>query len=307
MSTIGGNVHATVAPFDDGPPDCPADGACSTGTIAQIVMRSPVNGGTARDLLVMLGAITVVTVFGVITMTLVAAGAVADPTVLVVLGCVGVAVFVPGAARRRRSRNRRRLQRVVGDPAALTGVWRRSLAAAWTARDRYAGAASADGSSPLWDRLADHEAVVDAALARCGVLARDGDLLERQLRGFRSRHLRRDLRAARLRDPHGPRARQLEARLVEVERLDACIRDVQVRLEAQVHDLRTAAWRATELRMRPVVDTDDSLADLLADLTHLREALEEMDAAPHPMPAVDTGHDAVGSPPASAGGLRYDV
>lgn len=254
----------------------------------------------------MLGAIAVVTVLGVIAMTLIAAGAVGDPTVLVVLGCVGVAVFVPGAARRRRSRHRRRLRRVVGHPSALTGVWRRSLTAAWTARDQYAAAASVDGSSPLWDRLADHQAIVDAALTRCGVLARDGDLLERQLRGFRSRHLRRDLRAARLRDPHGARARQLEARLAEVERLDACIEDVRTRLEAQVHDLRTAAWRATELRMRPVVDIDDGLADLLADLTHLREALEEMDAAPHSMPHVDTDHDVTGTP-TSAGGLRYDV
>lgn len=254
----------------------------------------------------MLGTIAVVTVSGVIGMILVAAGDVFDPMILLVLGCVAVAIGVPGAARRRRTRHRRRLRRVVGDPAALTGVWRRSLASAWTARDQYAAAASADGSSPLWDRLADHQAVVDAALTRCGRLARDGDVLGRQLRGFRSRRLRRDLRAARLRDPHGERTAQLEARLAEVERLDACIRDVQTRLEAQVHDLRTAAWRATELRMRPVIEQDDGLADLLADLTHLREALEEMDAAPHSMPDVDIGHDAIVDP-ASAGSVRYDV
>jgi len=254
----------------------------------------------------MLGATMAVAVSGVIAMTFVADGAVVDPTVLVVLGGAAVAIGVPGAARRRRTRHRRRLRRVVGDPAALTGVWRRSLAVAWTARDQYAAAAAADGSSPLWDRLADHQAVIDAALTRCGVLARDGDLLGRQLQGFRARRLRRDLRAARWRDPHGPLAQQLEARLAEVERLDACIRTVQARLEAQVHDLRTAAWRATELRTRPAIDADDGLADLLADLTHLREALDEVDGSPHAMPDIDSGHGVVGTP-ASAGGLRYDV
>jgi hypothetical protein len=269
-------------------------------------MRSPVSGGTTRDLLVMLGAIMVVAVSGVIAMAFVAGGAEVDPAILVVLGGVAVAGGVPGAVRRRRTRHRRRLRRVVGDPAALTGIWRRSLAAAWTARDQYATAAASDGSSPLWDRLADHLPVIDAALARCGLLARDGDLLGRQLQGFRARRLRRDLRSARWRDPHGPRTQHLEARLAEVERLEACIQQVQARLEVQVHDLRTAAWRATELRTQPAVDADEGLAELLADLTHLREALDEVEGPPHTLPDVDSGHDVPGAP-ASAGGLRYDV
>ena len=254
----------------------------------------------------MLCAITAVAVSGVVGMALVAADAVVDPMTVVVLAGAIAAFGVPCAVRRRRTRHRRRLRRVVGDPNALTGAWRQSLAAAWTARDQYASAAAADGSSPLWDRLAAHQAVIDAALERCGVLARDGDLLERQLRGFRVRRLRRDLRAARWRDPGGVRAQQLEARLAEVDRLSSCIHEVHTRLELQVHDLRTAAWRATELRTRPAVDADEGLADLLADLTHLREALDEVDVPSRSMSDVDTGHGARGSP-ASAGGLRYDV
>ena len=269
-------------------------------------MRSPVSGRTTRDLLVILGAITVVAVSGVIAMAFVVGGSEVDPAVLVVLGGVVVAVGLPGAARRRTTRHRRRLRRVVGDPVALTGVWRRSLAEAWTARDQYAAAAASDGSSPLRERLADHLPVIDAALARCGVLARDGDLLGRQLQGFHARRLRRDLRSARWRDPHGLRTQHLEARLAEVDRLDARIQQVRARLEVQVHDLRTAAWRATELRMRPAVDADDRLSDLLVDLTHLREALNEVDAPPHAMPDVDSGHGVAGAP-VSAGDLRYDV
>jgi len=254
----------------------------------------------------MLCAITAVAVSGVVGMALVAADAAVDPMMLVVLAGAAAALGLPGATRRRHSRHRRRLRRVVGDPAALTGSWRQSLVAAWTARDQYAAAAAADGSSPLWDRLADHQAVVDAALERCGVLARDGDLLDRQLRGYRVRRLRRDLLAAAWRDPRGLRAQHLRARLDEAERLGTCIRDVQARLEVQVHDLRTAAWRATELRTRPAVEADDDLADLLDDLIHLREALDEMDAPPHPPPDIDTDHVVRGNP-ASTGGRRYDV
>jgi hypothetical protein len=254
----------------------------------------------------MLCAITAVAVSGVAGMAFVAADATVDPMVLVVLGGVVAVLGVPGTARRRHGRHRRRLRRLVGDPAALTGSWRQSLVAAWTARDQYATAAAADGSSPLWDRLADHQAVIDAALERCGVLARDGELLDRQLRGFRVRRLRRDLLVAQVRDPGGLRAQHLRTQLDEAERLGTCIREVQARLEVQVHDLRTAAWRATELRTRPAVEADDDLADLLDDLIHLGQALDEVDAPPHPLPDVDMGHGLRGNP-ASAGGRRYDV
>lgn len=253
----------------------------------------------------MLSAITAVAVSGVIAMSVVAAGAAIDPSMLAVLGVVAAAVVLPGALRRRTS-YRRGLHRRVGDPASVSGGWRRALASAWTARDRYAEAAADDGSSPLWERLADHQPAIDAALERCGALARDGDLLAHQLQGFRPRRLRRDLRVARRRDPRGRRAHALAGRLAEVERLEACVHSVQARLDAAVHDLRTAAWRATELRAHRVAEHDGALGDLVADLVHLRDALDELDAPPQALTDVDTTHVAVDLT-ASPAGRRYDV
>lgn len=254
----------------------------------------------------MLSAISAVAVSGILGMAMIADGAAVDPLALLTFGAVAAACGVPAAVHRRRTAQRRRLRRVVGDPAALTGTWRRSLEAAWTARDRYAAATTPAGSSPLEDRLAEQQPVVDRALTRCGLLARDGDLLERQLRSFRVRRLRRHLRAARWRDAPGRHVEQLEARLREAEHLGRCIREARARLDAQVHELRTAAWRATELRMRPAIDGDAELADLLVDLRHLREAMDEVDAPPHPLSEVDTGHGTRSST-ASAGGHSYHV
>jgi hypothetical protein len=269
-------------------------------------MGSPVSGGTARDLLVMLTVTATVAVTGVVAMAFVAAGVVIDPSSLAVLGAVAIAAGIPGLARRRRTRYRRRLRQRVGDPAMVSGVWRRALAGAWSARDQYA-AAVAEPASPLWERVAEHQSVVDAALERCGALARDGDRLTRQLQGFGARRMRRDLRVARWRDPKDPRTQVLATRVADVEQLERRIRTLEARLDAQVHDLRTAAWRVTELRTHDAVEPDDGLADLLADLAHLRAALEEVDTpSSQRRPDVDGAHD-VADASASTAGRRYDV
>lgn len=215
-------------------------------------------------------------------------------------------LMAPRLTRRGRERDRRRLARSVGDPGALTGAWRRLLIGAWTARDRFTDAVAAFEPSPLRDRLAKHQPVVDAALERCGRLARDGDALARQLRGFRTRRLRYDLGVARRRDAEGPRAQALTDRLAEIERLAAQVDRVHGRLEAQVHDLRAAAWRVTALRSDSATEDDEALADLLADLVHLREALDEVDDAARSAPG-PVDRDATGARSASAAGSRYDV
>lgn len=270
------------------------------------MLGSPVIGNTARGLLVTLATITAVAVVAVIAMTLIAAGAVGGRSSIVVISLVALSVIVPGVVRRRGERHRRRLRRRVGDPAAVSGVWRRLLAGAWAARDQFATAAGDTGSSPLGERLADHQSVVDATLERCGSLARDGELMARQLRSFRPRALRRDLRSEQRRDPSGARARALATQVEEAERLAAHVRAVHDTLEAQVHDLRSAAWRAAALRTAQTDDRDSALRDLLIDLVHLREAMETVDAAEQPVTVVDTGHR-VPTRSASPAGRRYDV
>jgi hypothetical protein len=261
-------------------------GGTQTGTIAQIVNGSPMHGGMARDLLVVLGVAAWIAATAVAAMTAIATDAVAGPVLLAGTGLMGVLAIVPGMLGGRRARERRRLLRRVGEPAALAGTWRRMLAAAWSAREAYAGVVDDLAGSPLGDHVGGSRHTVDAGLERCGVLAREGDRLARLLRGSRVRTLRRDLRAEQRRDPHGERARTLAARLAEVERLAAAIDHVQRRLEASVHDLQTAAWRAAELRTASAVDVDATLDDLLADLAHLRAALDEVDR-PAPSASAD--------------------
>lgn len=266
---------------------------------------SPVTGGTGRDLLSLMAAVVVVATSAIAVMAVVA-GAAVDGAGLVAIAAALAAVTVPGMSWRRRARDRRLLQRRVGDPAGLTGVWRRLLARAWTARDQFVEAVGGFGPSPLQERLADHRAVVDAALERCGALARDGDLMARQLRGYRARRLRLDLRTEQWRDADGPRAQRLTQQVRDVDQWGAHLRQVHDRLEAQVHDLQTAAWRATALRTTRSGARDAALEDLLEDLRHLREALESLDDVPQPTTAGD-GRPNRSRRSASTAGGGYDV
>ncbi|HEX6257461.1 MAG TPA: hypothetical protein VFZ70_16750 [Euzebyales bacterium] len=266
--------------------------------------------GVARDLRVVLGIAAWIAATAVAAMTAIATDAIAGPVLLAGTGLMGLMAIVPGVFGRRRARERRQLLRRVGEPAALTGVWRRNLAAAWSAREAFIGVADDLTGSPLGDHVAGSQYTIDAALERCGVLAREGDRLARLLPGSRVRALRRDLRAARRRDPHGERARALTVRVDEVARLTASIDRLRGRLEAAVHDLQTAAWRAAELRTASAVDADATLDELLEDLAHLRAALVEVDQ-PMPQPPTRRPSGAPGrggtTEQARAIGLGYDA
>ena len=273
------------------------------GTIGAIVFGLDGSGGAGRDLLVTLVALTSVTTGGVAAMVVVDAGGVGSLLAvdlggaLDVLGWVllgggaAAAAWLPGVARRRRARARRDLVDRVGDPARLSGVWRRLLAAAWTARDQYAATIAGWDDSPVAERLGDHQHMVDAVLEQCGALARSGDDLALQLRRFGARRMRRDLWIEQWRDAEGDRAQALGARIGDVERLRAQVRQLHSRLEAQVHDLRAAAWRASALRSGQNIDRDATLQDLLVDLAHLREALVEVDQPPQAATVVDPAPD----------------
>lgn len=222
--------------------------------------------------LVALASIALLAVGGMWVLTVRTAGGLVP---LVMIAALGAGAALPGAMQWRREHQRRRLRARVGDPSAVSGPWRRLLAGAWVARDQYAAVVAEMVSSALWERLAGHQLVVDDALEQCGALARDGDLLARQLRAFHARRLRRDLRVERRRDATGRRASQLAARLDDVDRLEAHIRDVQQRLEARVHDLRTAAWRVAAVRSGHADEREPAVRDLICDLDHLAEALRE--------------------------------
>lgn len=261
------------------------------------------SGGAGRDLLVTLVAVASVTTGGVAAMVVVDSGVVGSVLAVdvgsaldlvgwVLLGGgVAAAAWLPGIGRRRRARARRELVERVGDPARLGGVWRRLLAAAWTARDQYAGTVAGWDDSPLAERLGDHQHMVDAVLEQCGALARSGDDLARQLRRFGPRRMRRDLWVEQWRDAEGERAQALGARVDDIERLRGQVRDLHGRLESQVHDLRAAAWRASALRTGHDLDREATMRDLLDDLAHLREALVEVDRPPQSTTAVDPAPD----------------
>lgn len=261
------------------------------------------SGGAGRDLLVTLVALASVTTGGVAAMVVVDSGVVVHMLAVDVGGAldllgwvllgggVATAAWLPGVGRRRRARARREFVDRVGDPARLSGVWRRLLADAWAARDQFAGTIAGWDDSPLAERLGDHQHMVDAVLEQCGALARSGDDLVRQLRRFGPRRMRRDLWIEQWRDADGDRAQALGARIDDVERLRAQVRRLHGRLEAQVHDLRAAAWRASALRSGQHADHDATLDDLLADLAHLREALVEVDQPPQAATVVDSTPD----------------
>jgi hypothetical protein len=282
------------------------------GTIVSIVSGVDGSGGAGRDLLVTLVALASVTTGGITAMVVVDAGAGSLLAVdiggaldllgwLALAGGVAVAAWIPGIGRRRRARHRRELVARVGDPVRLGGVWRRLLAAAWTARDQFAATVDGWQDSPLADRLADHQYMVDAVLEQCGVMARTGDDLGRQLRRFGTGRMRRDLWIEQWRDADGDRARALGSRIDDVERLRGQVRELHGRLEAQVHDLRAAAWRASALRSGQEIDRDATLRDLLADLAHLREGLAEADQRPPTAP-----HRAPPEPRESRGATDVD-
>jgi hypothetical protein len=261
------------------------------------------SGGAGSGLLVTLVALASVTTGGVAAMVVVDSGVVGsllavdvggalDLLAWVLLGGgVAAVAWLPGVGRRRHARARRELVDRVGDPARLSGTWRRLLAAAWTARDQFAATIAGWDDSPLAERLGGHQHMVDAVLEQCGALARAGDDLARQLRRFGPRRMRRDLWIEQWRDAAGDRAQALGARIDDVERLRAQIHRLHTRLEAQVHDLRAAAWRASALRSGQHTDADATLQDLLADLAHLREALVEVDRPPQAATAVDPAPD----------------
>jgi hypothetical protein len=235
-----------------------------------------VTDGARRGLRTVVG-LCVVIVVAAVTMML---AFVTDlPEIAIAIGPVAVvaALAMGRLAQWRAIVDRRRLRRRVGDPLTLSGQWRRQLAAAWAARDEFAAAIVAHGASPIGERLADHQMVMDAALERCGELARRGHRMHGQLRAFRSTRLRRDLLIERHRDRHGERAAALARRLDDVARLRAELDRINLQLEEQVHDMRTAAWHASTLRLEDADEPEVALTTLHDELAHLRAALREVD------------------------------
>jgi hypothetical protein len=240
------------------------------------VMGSDV-GGAGRGLRSVLLLCVAITAATVAAMAALATGSwlgvAAVATSAVALSAPAVRRTVPPW---RAAVDRRRLRSRVGDPAALSGDWRRLFAAAWHARDEFSATVASYGSSPIAERLAAQQMVMDGALEYCGALARRGDQLLRQLRVFRSGRLRRELLVERGRDRHSARAAALTRRLDDVARLRADLDRLRLQLEDQVHDMRTAAWRASTLRDE-ADEPDVALTELLDDLAHLRAALAEVE------------------------------
>lgn len=269
------------------------------------MLSSPVTGTTARDLLAVLAMTTAVTVVAIGAMTLIAAGAITAPASLVMLAVIVAGVALPGVARRAFGRQQRSLRQRVGDPRSVTGLWRQLLDAAWTARNQFAHVVDGSEGSVLMERLVAHQADIDAALTRCGALARDGELASRQLRGYHVRRLRRDLRREQTDDPTGRRARMLADELAEADRLAAHVGALRERLEAQVAQLRSAAWRAAALRADHPDACGSAVQDLLVDLEHLREAMGDIDHLERSVTVVDTRHTDTASSAMQAAS-RYD-
>lgn len=244
------------------------------------IRRSSVRVG--KYLLTIVAVCAAIGVFSVAAM----AALVFDELVLLAYGAAPLAFMVVmllsqslRRVLRRRVDPRVALRQQVGDPATLTGRWRTMLATAWRARDEFVAAAARRGDSPLHERLTDHNATVDVGLQRCGELAHHGQHLDIQMRALRVRRLRAQLLVEQRRQPTGPRAVALAQRIHDATALVAEVRAVQTALEAQVHRLQTAAWRATSLSGAELLPGDDADAvdDLLDDLEHLRVALAEVE------------------------------
>jgi hypothetical protein len=256
----------------------PHDTIVGARYIGATVKGSGFAGGVGRALLVTFLLCVVITtaavgaMFAVVTQSWLVGAAVIAPM-------TGVTTYVTirRVRRWRAALERRRLRRVVGDPHTLAGEWRRLLIAAWEARDEYSRTVLGYGSSPLGERLAGQQMIMDAALERCGKLAHSGHRMLGQLKAFRPRRVRRDLVVERHRNRESARAAALARQLDDIERLRAELDRIRLQLEDQVHDMRTAAWHASTLRSREIDEPDVALTELLDDLAHLREALKEVD------------------------------
>jgi hypothetical protein len=256
----------------------PHDTIVGVRYIGATVKGSGLTGGVGRALLVtlvvcvMIATAAVGAMMAAVTRSWLVGAAVIAPM-------TGITAYVTmrRIRRWRAALERRRLRRRVGDPLTLAGDWRRLLIAAWEARDEYSRMVLGYGSSPLGERLAAHQMIMDAALERCGKLAYSGHRMLGQLKAFRARRVRRDLVVERHRDRDGARAAALARQLDDIGRLRAELDRVRLQLEDQVHGMRTAAWHASTLRSREADEPDVALNDLLDDLTHLREALAEVE------------------------------
>jgi hypothetical protein len=242
------------------------------------VKRSGLTGGVGRALLVALLMCVVITTGAVAAMLAVVTRSwLVGVAMIAPMAGIATYVTIRRARRWRAALERRRLRRRVGDPHTLGGEWRRLLIAAWEARDEYSRTATGYGSSPIGERLGAQQMVMDAALERCGTLAHNGHRLLGQLRAFRPRRLRSELLVERHRDRNGARAAALARQLDDIARLRAELDRVRLQLEDQVHDMRTAAWRASSLQSRVTDEPDVALTELLDDLAHLRMALAEVE------------------------------
>jgi hypothetical protein len=246
--------------------------------IGATVKGSGLTGGMGRALLVaLLTCVVIATVAVAAMLAIVTRSWLGGVAMIAPMSGIAIYVATRRVRRWRAALERRRLRRRVGDPNTLAGDWRRLLNDAWAARDAYSGTVADYGSSPIGERLAAQQMVMDAALERCGTLAHNGHRLLGQLRAFRPRRLRRDLVVERHRDRDSARAAALARQLDDIGRLRAELDRVRLQLEDQVHDMRTAAWRASSLRSRETDEPDVALTELLDDLAHLRAALAEVE------------------------------
>lgn len=270
-----------------------------TATVGRAVRAVDTITGVARGLLRVVVLYVAVVVLAVAAMVGFAThSALATATVLAPLLTVTMLVFGSRLVRWRSTLQRRQLRGRVGDPQTLAGDWRRLLLDAWAARDEFATAVAGHAGSALGERLGGHQPIVDETLVHCGALAHRGHRLSAQLRAFRPRRLRRDLLLERRRGRDGRRVEVLARQLDDVERLRADLDGVRVQLESQVHDLRTAAWRAATLALGASGEPEAALRDLLADLDHLEAALAEVDV-PDPQVAAPTARPETPTAPAA--------
>lgn len=200
----------------------------------------------------------------------------------VAAGAAGLAVYA-GAVVAQMPRARVDSQQI--DPRLLREPWRRHVAEALDAEQRFADAVAATPPGPLHDRLGDMRLRVSDAVSEAWRIANRGQQLELALgRLDSSADLRQRLGASGVGDDV---AAALRSQLATYERIEATARDTRDRLRVHEARLDETVARAIEVGLRAgdpieIGVLDDDVESLVDEMEALRRGLDETQAAAVP-------------------------
>lgn len=193
----------------------------------------------------------------------------------------GIGAVVAGILRRGRRRMRPGRERI--DPFTLGEPWRLRVREALNARTRYETVVEAMPAGPLRERLAEIGLRIEAGVAECWRIAKQGNALGQGLRLVGIGEIRAAVASAEASGAArtDPRVAALRAQLASAERMATTAADADGRLKLLSARLDESAARAIELSLGAGTDADlvglgSEVDEVVDQLESLRLALGEV-------------------------------